>query len=64
MALRLLFLQTHYRQLMNFTWESLIATNNAYAKLEKTVRDLKQKNDPPVVKKNTGKKRKTIAKNS
>ena len=23
MALRLLFLQTHYRQIMNFTWESL-----------------------------------------
>ncbi|MEK9161651.1 MAG: cysteine--tRNA ligase, partial [Patescibacteria group bacterium] len=49
----------HYRQLMNFTWESLIATNNAYAKLEKTVRDLKQKNDPPVVKKEYGQEAKS-----
>ena len=54
LALRLLFLQTHYRQIMNFTWESLISANNAYAKLEKIICDLKQKNDSLVVKKECG----------
>ncbi len=33
MALRYLYLQTHYRQEMNFTWESLEAAQTAYKKL-------------------------------
>ena len=40
MALRLLFLQTHYRQIMNFTWESLSAASNAYGKLVNFVCEL------------------------
>ena len=46
MALRLLFLQTHYRQIMNFTWESLSASGNAYGKLVNHICELKQKVDP------------------
>ena len=42
MALRILFLQTHYRQIMNFTWESLSAANNAYSKLVKHVCELNE----------------------
>lgn len=45
LSLRLLFLQTHYRQIMNFTWESLAASNNAYGKLVNLIRELKQKNN-------------------
>ena len=45
MALRLLFLQTHYRQVMNFTWESLSASSNAYGKLVNHINELKQKVD-------------------
>ena len=33
MALRYLYLGTHYRQQLNFTWESLEAAQNAYNKL-------------------------------
>ncbi len=33
MALRYLYLQTHYRQEMNFTWEALGAAQKAYEKL-------------------------------
>jgi len=33
LSLKFLFLQTHYRQEMNFTWESLTAANEAYKKL-------------------------------
>jgi cysteinyl-tRNA synthetase len=33
MSLRYLYLQTHYRQEMNFTWESLEAAQTAYKKL-------------------------------
>lgn len=47
MALRLLFLQTHYRQIMNFTWESLSAASNAYDKLVNYVCELKQKTSKP-----------------
>jgi cysteinyl-tRNA synthetase len=32
-SLRLLFLQTHYRQVTNFTWEAAEATNEAYKRL-------------------------------
>ena len=42
MALRLLFLQTHYRQIMNFTWESLSAASNAYSRLVNLICELKK----------------------
>jgi cysteinyl-tRNA synthetase len=41
LALRLLFLQTHYRQQMNFTWEAVQAAQEAYKKLKETVLALK-----------------------
>lgn len=44
-ALRLLFLQTHYRQEMNFTWEAAEAANEAYKRLAKTVLDLMEQTD-------------------
>ncbi len=37
LSLRYLFLQTHYRQEMNFTWEALEAAQNALNKLRKEV---------------------------
>ncbi len=54
MALRLLFLQTHYRQIMNFTWESLSASSNAYSKLVNHINELKQKVDGSNFKKEYG----------
>ncbi|MBP9815889.1 cysteine--tRNA ligase [Candidatus Woesebacteria bacterium] len=36
-ALRLLFLQTHYRQEMNFTWDALQASQNALKRLREAV---------------------------
>ena len=54
MALRLLFLQTHYRQIMNFTWESLSASGNAYSKLVNHICELKQKIDESNLKKEYG----------
>jgi cysteinyl-tRNA synthetase len=37
MSFRLLLLQTHYRQQMNFTWESVGAAQEAYKRLKETV---------------------------
>ncbi len=37
LALRYLYLQTHYRQEMNFTWEALEAAQNALDKLRKEI---------------------------
>ncbi len=37
LALRFLFLQTHYRQQINFTWESARASQGAYDKLKNSV---------------------------
>ena len=54
MALRLLFLQTHYRQIMNFTWESLSASGNAYNKLVNHICELKQKASESNLKKEYG----------
>lgn len=39
-ALRLLFLTTHYRSEMNFTWENLAGMSKSYQKLLKTVANL------------------------
>jgi len=41
LALRLLFLQTHYSQVMNFTWESVTAANDAFKNLKSIVLSLK-----------------------
>lgn len=41
LSLRLLFLQTHYRQEMNFTWEAAKGSDEAYRKLKELVRALK-----------------------
>jgi cysteinyl-tRNA synthetase len=40
-ALRLLFLQTHYRQEMNFTWDALQASQNALKRLREAVQQTK-----------------------
>jgi cysteinyl-tRNA synthetase len=42
-SLRLLFLQTHYRQPMNFTWEAARGTHEAYKRLKEQTIEL-QKN--------------------
>lgn len=44
LAMRLLFLQSHYRQQMNFTWESARAANEAYKRLKELVISLKSQN--------------------
>src|SRR3990167_3781519 len=54
MALRLLFLQTHYRQIMNFTWETLSASGNGYGKLVNHICELKQKTSESNFKKEYG----------
>ncbi|MCX6733118.1 MAG: cysteine--tRNA ligase [Candidatus Roizmanbacteria bacterium] len=41
MAFRLLLLQSHYRQPMNFTWQALLATQEAYRKLKAEVKVLR-----------------------
>lgn len=43
LSLRLLFLQTNYRQIMNFTWEALSSAQSAYVRLQKIVAELKEK---------------------
>ncbi|SRR5260221_3403171 len=40
LSLRYLYLQTHYRQEMNFTWESLDAAQTAYTKLTTIIQNL------------------------
>lgn len=47
MALRFLFLQTHYRQEMNFTWDALHAVQEAYAKLRHHARELHGEEEVP-----------------
>ena len=42
LALRYLFLQTHYRQEMNFTFEALEAAQNALTRLRKEIADYGQ----------------------
>ncbi len=44
MALRLLFLQTHYRQTMNFTWDSARGAQEGYDNLKNIVLSLKSPN--------------------
>lgn len=49
MALRLLFLQTHYRQLMNFTWEAAKGAQEGYSRLKGFVLMLRQQNNRTVL---------------
>jgi len=42
LALRYLFLTTHYRDKLNFTWESLVAAQNALNNLRETIREWEQ----------------------
>ena len=42
LAVRYLFLQSHYRQLMNFTWESAKASQETLTKLRRIVLNLKK----------------------
>ena len=49
LALRLLFLQSHYRQQSNFTWESARAAQEAYKKLKDTVLTLRKQTDRTVL---------------
>lgn len=44
LSLRLLFLQVHYRQEMNFTWEAAEAANEAYKKLVNQMAKLRENN--------------------
>ena len=46
LALRYLFLQSHYRSKQNFTWESLGAAANAYKKLKANIADYKKEGEP------------------
>jgi len=45
-ALRYLYLQTHYRQPMNFTWESLQAAQKTLNKLKETASQLRREKKP------------------
>ncbi|OGK18306.1 cysteine--tRNA ligase [Candidatus Roizmanbacteria bacterium RIFCSPLOWO2_12_FULL_40_12] len=45
MALRLLFLQTHYRKQMNFTWEAVQAAQLAYRNLQDQITALRQQKE-------------------
>ncbi|QQG43966.1 MAG: cysteine--tRNA ligase [Candidatus Roizmanbacteria bacterium] len=45
LALRLLFLQTHYRSMMNFTWDSAKGSNEALNKLKEQVVMLRKQTD-------------------
>lgn len=42
LAIRYLFLQTHYRQEMNFTWEAAVAAQEAYKKLKNRFKSLSE----------------------
>jgi len=45
LAIRYLFLQSHYRQVMNFTWQSAKASQNSYHNLLNKIRELKQEEE-------------------
>lgn len=49
MALRLLFLQTHYRQEMNFTWEAAHGAQESWQRLLRRFSEIVSTNDNPVV---------------
>jgi len=49
LALRYLFTQTHYRQQMNFTWESLDGAQNSLNKLRELVLALRKQTDRQMI---------------
>lgn len=49
MSLRYLYLLTHYRQKMNFTWNSLSSAQDAYNKLKQYVLSLRSQNQRTVL---------------
>lgn len=49
LSLRLLFLQTHYRQSMNFTWDAAKGAHEAYKKLQEQVVSLRGQSDRSVL---------------
>lgn len=51
LALRYLFLTAHYRETMNFTWESLKAAQNALQKLRNQVMNLRDQKDRTILSK-------------
>ncbi len=48
LALRYLYLSTHYRQILNFTWESVAAAQNALDKLRNQVQKLKEEKNEEI----------------
>lgn len=46
MGIRYLFLQSHYRQQMNFTWDSAKAAQEGYKKIKEAVLTLKEQSQP------------------
>lgn len=46
-AVRLLFLQSHYRQTTNFTWEAADAAQNSLVKIRGQLQSLRMKTDQP-----------------
>jgi cysteinyl-tRNA synthetase len=49
MALRLLFMQVHYRQSMNFTWDAAKGADEAYRKLQEIVISLRKQTERTVL---------------
>ena len=49
LAIRFLFLQTHYRQQMNFTWDSAKGAQEAYGRLKQYVITLRKQTDRTVL---------------
>lgn len=49
MALRLLFLSTHYRSEMNFTWENLAGAQTAWQSLSTKITQFKHETDRTVI---------------
>jgi len=50
LSLRLLFLQSHYRQSQNFTWQSARASQEAFNRLKEIAKNLKSHNTPTSLK--------------
>lgn len=49
LALRYLFTQTHYRQQMNFTWESLQGAQNSFINMKELVFSLRKQTDRQMI---------------
>ncbi len=49
LALRFLFLQSHYRQLLNFTWQAAFAAQEGYNKLKEYVLNLRKQKERTLI---------------